>query len=223
MGLLDDLKKQAEQVKSQQLSAQSLQDDTVRLVEEKMRQTFGYVNDLLKQLAVLKPVNPLVFSLPGLGDLKDLGFAESFVDYRRTRIGDREYLDLISFFIKWGSGQTMVIDRDMPAAAQKVRDALFAHGLRFQEEEMKGQRGTTGIWRFTVQANVVSDVVIRAEREKGGMLVITGKNLERLGTDAFAIPAADVNEVLLEEFARILLGHPGAFRKYRTVGAVGPR
>ena len=32
-----------------------------------MRQTFQYLNELLKQLAVLKPVNPVVYSLPGVG------------------------------------------------------------------------------------------------------------------------------------------------------------
>jgi len=216
MGLLDDLKKQAELVKTQQMSQQSLREDNLRLVEEKMKQTFAYLNDLLKQLAVLKPVNPLLFSLPGLGDFKDMGFAESFIDYRRKRINDREYFEVISFFIKWGSGQTIVIDRDMPAAALKVRDALFTHGLRFQEEEVRGQRGTAAIWRFTVNSNIVTDVVIRADHEQGG-LIITGKNLERLGNDAFAIPANDVNEALLEEFAKILMGHPGGFRKYRTV------
>ena len=216
MGLLDDLKKQAELVKTQQLSQQSLREDNLRLVEEKMKQTFGYLNDLLKQLAVLKPVNPLVFSLPGLGDFKDLGFAESFIDYRRKRVNDREYFDVISFYIKWGSGQTILIDRDMPAAALKVRDALFAYGLKFQEEEVRGQRGTAAIWRFTVNSNIVTDIVIRADHDQGG-LIITGKNLERLGNDAFAIPANDVNEALLEEFAKILLGRPGGFRKYRTV------
>lgn len=216
MGLLDDLKKQAELVKSQQMSQQSAREENLKAVEEKMRLAFGYLNELLKQLAVLKPVNPLVFSLPGLGDFKDLGFAESFIDYRRKRVNDREYFDLISFYIKWGTGQTFAIDRDMPAAAQKVRDALFAYGLKFQEEEVKGQRGTASIWRFTVQSAVVTDVVVRADHD-AGRLVVTGKNLERLGNDAFAIPAADVTEALLEEFAKILLGQPGGFRKYRTV------
>ena len=216
MGLLDDLKKQAEAVKTQQATQENAREENLRLVEEKMKLTFGYLNDLLKQLAVLKPVNPLVFSLPGLGDFRDLGFAESFIDYRRKRINDREYFELISFFIKWGSGQTIVIDRDMPAAALKVRDALFAHSLKFQEEEVRGQRGTATMWRFTVQSSIVADVVVRADHGQGRLL-ISGKNLERLGTDAFAIPAQDVNESLLEEFARILLGAPGGFRKYRTV------
>ena len=216
MGLLDDLKKQAELVKTQQTSQQSLREENLKRVEEKMRQAFQYLNELLKQLAVLKPVNPGVYALPGIGDLKNLGFAESFIDYRRKRINDNDYFDSISFFIRWGSGDTFVVERDMPAAAQKVRDALFGYRMKFEEEEVKGQRGTATKWRFTARPSVVTDVTIQAEHDQGG-LVITAKNLERMGIiDTFLVPAEEMNEALLEEFAKILLGQPGAFRKYRT-------
>ena len=140
MGLLDDLKKQAELVKTQQISQEALREENLKRVEERMKRTFQYLNDLLKQLAVLKPVNPGVFSLPGLGDLKNLGYAESFIDWRKKRINDRDYFDSINFFIRWGSNESLVIERDMPAAAQKVRDALFGYRLKFEEEEIKGQK-----------------------------------------------------------------------------------
>ena len=108
----------------------------------------------------------------------------------------------------------------MPAAAQKVRDALFGYRLKFEEEEMKGQRGTATKWRFRAQSAVVTDVTIQAEHEGGG-LVITAKNLERMGIiDTFAVPAAEFDEALLEQFAKALLGQPGAFRKYRIAPGV---
>ena len=42
MGLLDDLKKQADLVKTQQILQQNLQGDKLKLVEDKMKQTFQY-------------------------------------------------------------------------------------------------------------------------------------------------------------------------------------
>lgn len=216
MGLLDDLKKQAEMVKTQENFQQTLRAENLKVVEEKMKQTFQYVNELLKQLAVLKPVNPAVFSVPGVGDLKNLGFLESFIDYRRKRMHDHDYFDSISFYLKWGSDTSLVVERDMPAAAQKVRDALFGFGLKFNEEEVKGQRGTAALWRFTIQVGLVTDVTIRADHAQGALL-IAGKNLMHLGKDDYSIPAVDVQEVLLEEFAKTLLGQGGGLRKYRTV------
>src|SRR5437762_11304674 len=82
MGLLDDLKKQADLVKTQQILQQNLQGDKLKLVEDKMKQTFQYIHELLKQLGVVKPISPLVYSIPGVADFRNLLFTESFIDYR---------------------------------------------------------------------------------------------------------------------------------------------
>jgi hypothetical protein len=216
MGLLDDLKKQAEQVKTQQMSQAQLQAEALRVVEERMKQSFQYLNELLKQLAVLKPVNPTVFPIPGVGELKDLQFAESFIDYRKTSIHDAEVFDLISFYIRWAAPAKIVVDRDRPATAQKVRDALFFGGLKFLEEEIKNARQVAAGWRFTVDSAIVTDVKIKADH-KQMKLLMNAKNLLRVGAENFTIPATDINEAWLEAFAMTLLGQPGDFRKYRSV------
>ena len=215
MGLLDDLKKQADQVKTQQLSQTAMKEESVRLVEDKMKQTFLYLNDLLKQLAVLKPVNPIVFTVPGVGDLKDMAFKESFIDYRKKKVNDRELYDAVNFFIKWAAGTNLVVERDMPPAALKVREALFAFRLKFTEDETKNQRGAVANTRFTVESTSITDIVIKADHDQARLLV-TGKNLMRLGTDDFVIPAAEINEAFLEDFAKTLLGHASNFRKFRV-------
>ena len=43
-----------------------------------------------------------------------------------------------------------------------------------------------------------------------------GKHFLRLGPEELRIPAMDVNEALLEEFAKMLIGQPTALRKYRA-------
>ncbi len=217
MGLLDDLKKQAETVKSQQISQQTLREDMLRLVEEKMKLSFQYLNELFRQLAVLKPANPMVFTVPGVIDLQDLQFGESFIDSRKSRLGNSDVFDLIQFYLKWGAPATKVsVERDMPATAQKVRDALFAAGIKFAEDEVKNARSSVTGWKFDIESALVTDVAIRADRDQGRLL-IRARNLIRLGTDDFALPAADVTEDVLEEFAKTLLGHPSGFHKYRTV------
>lgn len=216
MGLLDDLKRQAELIKTQQVSQQSLLAERLRAVEERMKQTFQYMHELLKQLAVLKPQNPRLFSIPGVADLRDLGFQESFIDYRKTRIGEMDVFELISFYVKWAGGGRIELQRDMPGPAQKIRDALFATSTKFQEEEVRSARGTVTGWKFLVEPAVVTDITVRADHAQG-RLMIRGKNLLRLGIDDFAVPAEDLTEAFLEDFARTLLGHPGSFHRYRTV------
>lgn len=216
MGLLDDLKKQAELVKSQQVSQQSLLQDRLVAVEARMKQAFQYMHELLKQLAVLKPENPMVFTVPGVVELKGLKFQESFIDYRKSRVAETDVFDVISFYIKWSIPERIEVERDMPGPAQKVRDALFASGLKFQEEEVRSARGTMTGWKFSIDPGLVTDVNIRADREQGCIL-IRGKNLLRLSIDDFAVPAGELDETMLESFAATLLGQPGNFQRYRTV------
>jgi hypothetical protein len=215
MGLLDDLKKQADVVKSQQLSQQSMLQDGIKLVESKMNQTFLYLNDLFKQLAVLRPTNPMVYSISGIGDFRNLGFAESFIDYRKKKISDKDYFDVISFFIRWSAPETLLIERDMPATIQKVRDILWGFGLKFAEEEVKKAGGGLQKLKFIVPHTVTCDATIKADHENA-LLIVKGKHFLRLGTDELRIPAGDVNEGLLEEFAKMLIGKSSLLRKYRV-------
>ena len=215
MGLLDDLKKQAEMVKSQQLSQQSILQESIKLVEAKMHQTFLYLNDLLKQLAVLRPTNPTAYSIPGIGDFQNLEFAESFIDYRKKKLFDKDYYDVITFFVKWASAASLVIERDMPATMQKVRDVLWGYGLKFTEEEVKKPGGGFQKMKFTVPSAITCDITIVADHG-AGLLVVKGKHFLRLGEDELRIPAGDVDEGLLEEFAKMLIGQPSVLRKYRA-------
>ena len=215
MGLLDDLKKQADMVKSQQLSQQSMLQESIKLVEAKMHQTFLYLNDLLKQLAVLRPVNPMAYSIPGIGDFRNLAFSESFIDYRKKKIGDKDHYDVITFFIRWASPTSIVLERDMPVTMQKVRDVLWGFGLKFTEEEIKKPGGGFQKMKFTVPATITCDISITADHDNG-RLVVKGKHFLRLGADELRIPAGDINEGLLEEFAKMLIGQPSVLRKYRA-------
>ncbi len=219
MGLLDDLKKQADLVKTQQILQQSLQGDKLKLVEEKMKQTFQYVNELLKQLTVVKPTNPLMFSIPGVSNLIGLALTDSFIDYRRKRVGDKEYFDTIHFFIKWESGNTVTVNCDDAASAQRAREALWASKIKFAEEEKKSPRGILIGARYTFPAAILTDITFTADHSQGELLV-QAKNLFGVGVEQLKIPAPEVTDDLLEDLAKALIGQKSNIGKYRV--AKGP-
>jgi hypothetical protein len=220
MGLLDDLKKQADLVKTQQILQQNLQGDKLKLVEDKMKQTFQYVHELLKQLAVVKPTSPLVYSIPGVGEFKGLVFAESFIDYRRKRINDKEYFDTIHFFIKWAGPDTIVVDKDMPPAMQKIRESLWLSKVKFVEEEKKNAKGFVIGAKFIIPGTVLTDIVIKADHDQGKLL-FQATHLFGLGVEHLAVPAPEISDEMLEDFARALIGQQSEIRRFRAVGASG--
>ncbi len=216
MGLLDDLKKQAEQVKTQQLSKDQLRQHGVKEIDDKAKQLFQYVSELLKQLVVVKPINPLVFVIPGVGELKELKFTDSFIDYRKKRLNDQDCFESIRFYIKWTSPNNLVIERDMPQVAQKVRDALTMVGVKFEEEEVRNAKGAVANTKFTVPAAIVADFKVTVEHEQGKFVIRT-RNVLRLGNDDLVIPVTEVTEPLLEEFAKIMLGQQTTINRYRVL------
>lgn len=220
MGLLDDLKKQADLVKTQQILQQNLHGDKLKLVEDKMKQTFQYVHELLKQLSVVKPTSPLVYSIPGVGEFKGLVFTESFIDYRRKRINDKEYFDTIHFFIKWGGPDTIVVEKDMPPAMQKIRESLWLSKIKFVEEEKKNAKGFVIGAKFTIPGTVLTDIVIKADHDQGKLL-FQATHLFGLGVEHLAVPAPEISDEMLEDFARALIGQQSEIRRFRAVGASG--
>ena len=220
MGLLDDLKKQADLVKTQQILQQNLQGDKVKLVEDKMKQTFQYVHELLKQLGIVKPTSPLVYSIPGVADFKSLTFAESFIDYRKKRISDKEYFDTVHFFIKWAGPETVTIEKDMPPAMQRIREQLWLSKVKFIEEEKKNSKGFVVGAKFIVPASVLTDVIIKADHEQGKLHFQT-THMFGLGVEYLSVPAPEISDSMLDDLAKALIGQPSEIRKYRVAGAPG--
>jgi len=220
MGLLDDLKKQADLVKTQQILQQSLQGDKVKIVEDKMKQTFQYVHELLKQLGIVKPTSPLVYAIPGVTDFRNLVFSESFIDYRKKRINDKEYFDTVHFFIKWAGPDTYTTEKDMPPAMQRIREALWLSKVKFIEEEKKNLKGFVVGAKFIVPASVLTDVIFKADHELGKLNFQT-THMFGLGVEYLSVPAAEIGDAMLDDLAKALIGQPSEIRKYRVAGAPG--
>ena len=216
MGLLDDLKKQADIVRTHENVQRSIRLENVQAVEEAMRHAFRYFYDVLEQIKVIKPVNPVVYRMPGIGEICDLVFTDGFADTRDKREMAKAHLDRIDLYIMWGSKSYLIVERDLPPAAEKVRNLLWRTGLKFTEQEEKNPQGVVALTRFIIPKAVRMSLTLRADYAER-RLVVLAKNLLRWGNDEFAIPADDCTEKLFEDLARMLIGQQCDFRRYRTV------
>jgi len=216
MGLLDDLKRQADMVRTHDSLQRSNLQDNVRVVDEAMHKTFHYLLELFKQLGILKPANPTVYAITGVGELRGLTYVDGFVDPRKKKFAERDVYDYIDFYVKWSAPKNLVVMRDMPQTIAKVRDMLWATNIKFTEVETKSAYGTVAKVEFTIPAAVTVNFTVRADHE-GRRLLFLGKNALRLGIDDFAVPADDLSETVLEELAKVLIGQKSDFHRYRAV------
>ncbi len=215
MGLLDDLKRQADMVRTQDSRQRSNLQDNVRVVDEAMHRAFLYLLELFKQLGILRPATPTMYEIPGVGDLRDLVYADGFVDPRKKKFADREVYDYMDFYVKWAASNTMTVERDMPHIIAKIRETLFKSNIKFTEVETKSAYGSILKCVFTIPAALTVNFTVRADHE-GRRLLFYGKNALRLGIDDFAVPAEEMTEAVLEELAKMLIGQKNDFLRYRA-------
>ena len=215
MGLLDDLKRQADMVRTHDSLQRSNLQENVRVVDEAMHRAFLYLLELFKQLEVIKPALPTVYEIEGVGQFKDLKYVSGFVDPRKKKFADRDVYDYMDFYVKWASPHNLVVERDMPTTIKKVRDMLWTSNIKAAEVETKTQFGSVGKVKFTIPAALTVNFTLKADIE-GRRLLFYGKNALRLATDDFVVPADELSDELLEELAKLLLGQRSAFMRYRA-------
>jgi hypothetical protein len=217
MGLLDDLKRQADMVRTHDSLQRSNLQENARVVDEAMHRAFLYLLELFKQLEVLKPANPTVYEIEGVGTLKDLKYVSGFVDPRKRKFADRDIYDYMDFYVKWAAPASMVVERDMPHTIKKVRDMLWHSNIKFTEVETKTEFGSVGKCKFTIPAALTVNFTLKADIE-GRRLLFYGKNALRLATDDFVVPADELTDELLEELAKVLIGQQrnSSFLRYRA-------
>jgi len=216
MGLLDDLKRQADMVRTHDSLQRSNLQDNVRVVDEAMHRTFLYLLELFKQLGILRPATPSAYEIPGVGDLRGLAYVDGFVDPRKKKYAEREVYDYMDFYLKWAAPNTMTIERDMPHTIAKIRETLFKSNIKFTEVETKSAYNSILKCVFTIPAVLTVNFTVKADHE-GRRLLFYAKNVLRLGTDDFSVPADELSEAVLEELAKMLIGQKSDFLRYRAV------
>ena len=215
MGLLDDLKRQADMVRTHDSLQRSNLQENSRVVDQAMHKTFLYLLELFKQLEVIKPANPVVYQIESVGSIKDLRYGGGFVDPRKKKFAERDVYDYMDFYVKWAAPTSMVIERDMPHTIKKVKDMLWMFNIKFTEVETKTSYGSISKVQFTIPSAVTVNFTLKADIENRKLLFY-GKNALQLGIDDFAIGADELTDAVLEELAKMLIGQHNNFIKYRT-------
>jgi hypothetical protein len=215
MGLLDDLKRQADMVRSQDGLVRANLQENVRVVDEAMHRSFLYLLELFKQLAILKPSNPMVYAITGVGELRGLNYVDAFIDPRKKKFAERDVYDYMEFYVKWAAPQNLVVVRDMPQTIAKVRDMLWQTNIKFKEVETKSAYNSVLKVEFTIPTAVTVSFTLKADHE-GRRLLFYGKNALDLGVCDFAVPADELGENVLEDLAKMLIGQKSEFERFRA-------
>lgn len=213
MGLLDDLRAQAESIKEADQKRAAFLQSHVALVDEKLRLIYQYLSELGKQLNVIKPTNPTRHLIWGVAELKDLPLANYYINYRQKLINEREYFDYLSLQINWASPQNIVVQKTSATDIDRLQDFFWRYNIRFEYRERKNELGQITRGSFTISSEVKVGVTIAGDYEHA-RIAISAKNMAGFSDTEFKIAADRVDDTFLEEFSRALIGQSCKLSEY---------
>lgn len=213
MGLLDQLKQQAAQTRKHKDAVATTEEDAAHLVNGRLERVFHYFRELAEQLQVIEPETPLSFPVHGVGEMSNLRLGSFSADYRRKKIGHdfSDMIDRVTLTFNYFSAQKFVVEREESFQIERLKEYLGRYAFLFELEEKKNARGLVSGGVFVIPWQVRALAHVRGDEVQRRIIFVT-RNIERLGEQEFVFDAEKVDEALLDEFARFLMGQPNGFR-----------
>jgi hypothetical protein len=211
MGFLDDLKRQAESLQSEQQQGGANAQRNTMLAEAAATNAYRYLMELSKQLEVIKPHAHARYTLDKRTSFDRLPLVDFRFDARRKIVGDKEVLDTIGFACTARSGQKLVISKDFVNDIEQLEGRLRQGGVHFQAEPVRNP-GTGKLIEmiYTINADFRVSLSITPLHERA-VLKFSLHNLDGLETVECEFPAHEVSQARLDELARWWVGQPHRF------------
>ncbi|MGZ5034974.1 MAG: hypothetical protein ACXWAC_17415 [Usitatibacter sp.] len=221
MGLLDDLKKQADALKAQDVDkTESLRSSAVA-VDHSLRRTFLYLNDLGKQLNVVQMPCPFVFDLPTVGKVEGLIVKDFFCDFRSKHFIDKDYYGEVQVAYRCWSDKVLTIKKG-PDDMEKFRDTLWQSNIEHKSEVFRNERKVITHEVFKVVCDFRVQGRIEGDHETGRLKIST-KNVGGFNVDLFILLAQEMNDHAVEEFAKYFIGRPNTWEAIWKKSMLNPR
>lgn len=210
--LLDRLKQQARAV--QRSTVKRDVDEELRAfhLSASLGAGFHYLNDLIKQLNIIKPAVPKEFVFAGSIGFSGMNWVEGAADFRMlpTATEDRLY-ETMTVRFRLSAPHQLQVERDA-LGVEPLRKQLHDANIAFRLEERKNRRSQVESGLFTIPCEIKAGFLIKADYETND-LVLRTRNLDRFGMMEFRLQAGELTQATLDELAQMMLGQENQFLK----------
>jgi hypothetical protein len=206
VGLLDDLKKQADALKAQDTDKTESLRSTAVAVDHSLRRSFLYLNDLGKQLNVVQMPCPFKYHLPTVGDIEGLIVKDFFCDFRSKHFIDKDYYGEVHVAYRAFSEKIITVKKG-PDDMEKFRDILWQSNIEHKSEQFRNERKVITHEVFKVKLDFRVQMKLEGDHETSKLKLVT-KNVGGFQVDLFNLVAAEMNEQAVEELAKYFIGRP---------------
>ena len=212
MGLLDDLKQQADSLRQKQQVTQAELNQNLLLAHAKLKDGLHYWIELFNSLNIIKPVVPRYYYLEGgVTKLDNLLQCDYNCNGRRLTVDHHDYIEAIVLRFRCIADGKIVIEKQGEPMVQRLRDHLWTNTLKFDLKEVRTERGYVERGIFTVNCDVPVVITISADLENAQIKIVT-KNLEKLGEYIYLYDFDEFSLEIFEELGKVIIAKPNTFR-----------
>ncbi|HET7793163.1 MAG TPA: hypothetical protein VFL64_07240 [Rhizobacter sp.] len=213
MGFLDDLKRQADALKTQQTIDTAALARNAALVEGACRSVLQYFMELAQQLNVLQPTPPLRILLDKANTIDGLKRCDFRVDARRKQHRGQEVFDHVVLHGLQKTSRKLSMSKDFPPEIERLESRLRQAGISPDTQWVRDQQsGRLEEVRFTFTADITMMVRVLPNHDEGHLRFQIA-NFDALETVTADFPAHLVGSELLDQLARWVVGEPNQFLK----------
>jgi hypothetical protein len=214
MSFLNQLKTQAKALQDERVTQLHGLEERTTVTEQAGRVVLFYLQDLARQLTVIQPAGP-VFTLDGKTPWPAMKLVDFRVDARRKMLRNREVIDYVA--MGWqavpqvGAVVTGVVSVNFPTDMRRVEDRLAMGPVKHERREIRKPDSSALVEvRYEYLTQTRGAVTATLDHDNGMV------HWRLLNTAGFEIvqttwPSARVQQALLDELAKRLVGQPNAF------------
>ena len=214
MSFLNQLKSQAKALQSERVSQQQGVEERTAATEQAGKLVLFYLQDLARQLSVIQPAAP-AFSLDGKTPWPAMKLVDFRVDARRKMLRNREVIDYVA--MGWqvvpqiGGAVSGVVSVNFPTEMRRVEDRLAMGPVKHERREIRKPDSSALVEvRYEYLTQTRASVVATLDHDNGMV------HWRLLNTAGFEIvqttwPSTRIQQPLLDELAKRLVGEPNTF------------
>lgn len=211
MGLLDDLKRQAEALQAQQSQDSAAFERNMQLADAACKTAFTYLDTLVRQLIVLKPVSKVRYELDRKTRLEGLPMTQLKVDARRRMLRGQEVFDHVVLHGRLANGQRLALVKDFLPDIEKLEPRLRASGATVHAQPVRHPETNKLVeMRYELPVDIAISARLTPDHARG-RIGVRVQNFDGFETVDLELPATEIGSTRLDELARWLLGEPHRF------------
>jgi hypothetical protein len=219
--LLDRLRRQSDQLRDQQGAARRPQEEVIKEIDRRLWRAFKWIDEALSHLDVIRPQVAHDFAIPGVLTITSPRYERGFVSYRRKPLAGQDVIDHVEMFYRLEGAGPMVL-KVQPHASGFTEERLRAAHLNYQYQNELDEARTVRYGLFTVQPAVTANVRFEADYRQQ-VVDVTLRNVDRFESVSLEFAGDAIDEPVLEDLLRFILGEANTFLRRAPLAGLGRR